>query len=90
MTTYALDQFFLPRFRGYMEGLGAALSHVVTGAIVQAAGIDVGFAILAAVATAAFAVLGLAMPETHRTPAGPHSDGVPGVALIGPAAPPEL
>jgi MFS family permease len=44
--------------------IGASLSNVMTGFIVEHAGYDAGFLVLAAIAFAALAVLGLAMPET--------------------------
>ncbi|MGH7988215.1 MAG: MFS transporter [Candidatus Binataceae bacterium] len=52
--------------------IGASLSNVMTGFVVEHAGYNAGFLILAAIALAALAVLGLAMPETMtaRTPSG--------------------
>ncbi len=49
-------------------GLGAALSNLVTGAVVQAAGFDTGFLALAAIAAFALVFFALAMPETRRLP----------------------
>jgi MFS family permease len=47
-------------------GLGAALSHLVTGAVVLAAGFDAGFLTLAAIAAAALVFFALRVPETRR------------------------
>lgn len=44
--------------------IGASLSNVMTGFIVERAGYNAGFLVLAAIAVGALAVLGLAMPET--------------------------
>jgi MFS family permease len=46
-------------------GIGAALSQVVAGSIVHHAGSNAGFLFLAAVATAAFVILFVFMPETR-------------------------
>jgi MFS family permease len=46
-------------------GIGAALSQVVAGSIVHHAGSNAGFLFLAAVATAAFVILLVFMPETR-------------------------
>jgi predicted MFS family arabinose efflux permease len=46
-------------------GLGAALSNVLTGAVVQAAGFDAGFLTLALIAAAALLFFALAVPETR-------------------------
>jgi MFS family permease len=49
-------------------GLGASLSNLVAGYIVQAAGFTTGFLSLAGLALAAMALLWIAMPETlHQT-----------------------
>ena len=45
-------------------GIGAALSQTIAGTIVHHLGYDAGFLFLAAVATAAFAILYVFMPET--------------------------
>ena len=45
-------------------GIGAAASNLMTGYIVKAAGFNAGFLTLAAIAAAALAFYGLAMPET--------------------------
>ena len=45
-------------------GIGAALSNLMTGFVVQAAGYDAGFLVLAALAAAALLFFGAAMPET--------------------------
>lgn len=45
--------------------IGASLSNVMTGFVVQHAGFNTGFLVLGAIALAAFAVLALAMPETR-------------------------
>ena len=44
--------------------IGASLSNVMTGFVVQHAGFNTGFLVLGAIALAAFAVLAFAMPET--------------------------
>jgi MFS family permease len=49
-------------------GLGASASNLMTGFVVQADGYDAGFLVLAAIAAAAFAFYGLAMPETRTEP----------------------
>jgi predicted MFS family arabinose efflux permease len=46
-------------------GIGAALSQAIAGSIVHHFGFNTGFLFLAAVATAAFGILYLFMPETH-------------------------
>jgi predicted MFS family arabinose efflux permease len=46
-------------------GIGAALSQVIAGGIVHRVGSRAGFLFLAGVASAAFAILHLAMPETR-------------------------
>jgi predicted MFS family arabinose efflux permease len=46
-------------------GIGAALSQSIAGGIVHHAGYRAGFLFLAAVATAAFCLLWVAMPETR-------------------------
>lgn len=46
-------------------GLGAALSPGIAGLVVQAAGYDAAFLTLAAIAGFAFALVLLALPETH-------------------------
>lgn len=51
-------------------GIGAALSQSVAGAIVHHFGYHAGFLFLAAVATAAFVLLWVAMPETGGVPRG--------------------
>ena len=45
--------------------IGASLSNMMTGFIVQHAGFNTGSIALGAIALAAFAVLALAMPETR-------------------------
>jgi MFS family permease len=51
-------------------GIGASLSQVIAGAIVHHFDYRAGFLFLAAVASAAFAILWLCMPETlNKTPA---------------------
>lgn len=50
-------------------GLGASLSNIMTGYIVQAAGFNAGFLVLALIAAVAAAFFWWAMPETR--PAGP-------------------
>jgi predicted MFS family arabinose efflux permease len=47
-------------------GIGASLSNLLTGFIVEAAGFNAGFLFLAAVAATALAFFALAMPETGR------------------------
>ncbi len=47
-------------------GLGAALSPGIAGFVVQAKGYDAAFLTLAAIASAAFLLLGFAMPETRK------------------------
>jgi MFS family permease len=49
-------------------GVGGALSNLVTGAVVQAAGFDAGFLTLAAIAAAALVFFALAVPETRGLP----------------------
>jgi MFS family permease len=46
-------------------GIGAALSQVIAGSIVDHFNFNVGFLFLGAVATAAFAILYFLMPETR-------------------------
>ncbi len=48
-------------------GIGAALSQVIAGSIVHHVGSRAGFLFLAAVASAAFAILYFFMPETRNT-----------------------
>jgi len=48
-------------------GIGAALSQVIAGSIVHRVGFRAGFLFLAAVASAAFAILYFFMPETRNT-----------------------
>jgi len=48
-------------------GIGAALSQVIAGSIVHRVGFRAGFLFLAAVASAAFAILYFFMPETCHT-----------------------
>lgn len=62
-------------------GLGAALSNVVTGYVVKAAGFDAGFVTLSAVAGVALAFYALAMPETRG--AARHGRAATG-AVVGP------
>jgi MFS family permease len=50
--------------------IGASLSNVMTGFIVERAGYNAGFLVLAAIAVVALAVLGLAMPETSAISRG--------------------
>ena len=54
------------------SGLGAALSNLLTGVVVQAAGFDAGFLALAAIAAAAFVYFACTMPETRLAGAGGH------------------
>ena len=49
-------------------GIGASLSNVVSGYIVNAWGFSTGFVFLAAVAALALAIFGLMMPETKALP----------------------
>jgi MFS family permease len=49
-------------------GLGAALSNVVTGAVVQSAGFDAGFLVLAMIAAVALSYFVFAVPETRPSP----------------------
>ncbi|HEY8065304.1 MAG TPA: MFS transporter [Methylosinus sp.] len=51
---------------GAAWGVGAALSNVVAGALVDRAGFDAAFLFLAAVATLAFLLLWLGMPESAK------------------------
>ncbi|MBH3458998.1 MFS transporter [Pseudomonas putida] len=46
-------------------GLGAALSPGIAGLVVQAAGYDAAFLTLAGIAAVAFAIVLMALPETH-------------------------
>jgi MFS family permease len=62
-------------------GLGAALSNLLTGYIVGAAGFDAGFLALAAIAGVALAFFAMAMPETRPLP------GAVGVSRAEVAAP---
>jgi len=48
------------------QGVGASLSGLATGVIVDHFGYDAAFATSAGVALLALAVLGLALPETGR------------------------
>ena len=48
------------------HSIGASLSNVVSGYIVNAWGFNTGFLFLASVAALAFAIFGLMMPETKR------------------------
>ena len=50
------------------QSLGASLSNVVSGYIVNAWGFSTGFVFLAAVAALALAIFGLMMPETKALP----------------------
>ena len=54
---------------GTVQGIGGSASNVVAGLLVVGAGYAATFAILAAVATAAFALVLLALPETRPAPA---------------------
>jgi len=47
------------------QGIGASLSNLVSGYVVNAWGYDAGFLFLAAVAALALAIYGLVMPETR-------------------------
>ena len=47
-------------------GIGASLSNLMAGFIVQQAGYRIGFLTLAGIATLALIVFALAMPETNR------------------------
>ncbi len=49
-------------------GIGASLSNLMTGFVVKAGGYDAGFLVLSAIAAAALAFFGLAMPETRVEP----------------------
>ena len=48
-------------------GIGAALSQSIAGAVVHRFGYHAGFLFLATVAAVAFAIIWIAMPETHHT-----------------------
>jgi MFS family permease len=48
-------------------GIGASLSQVIAGSIVHHLGFNAGFLFLAGVASAAFGILYLFMPETRDT-----------------------
>jgi MFS family permease len=48
-------------------GIGAALSQVIAGSIVHHVGSNAGFLFLTGVASAAFAILYVFMPETRKT-----------------------
>ncbi len=52
-------------------GLGASASQLLTGVIVSRSGFDAGFLALSAIAAAALAFFGLAMPETRPEGEGP-------------------
>ena len=54
---------------GTVQGIGGSASNVVAGTLVVGAGYAVAFATLAAVASAAFALVLLAFPETRPRPA---------------------
>jgi MFS family permease len=54
-----------------MWGVGAALSNIIAGAIVVAAGYDTAFVSLGIIAAMGLALYWLAMPETGRDPATP-------------------
>jgi MFS family permease len=60
-------------------GVGAALSNLVSGFIVQAFGYPVGFLALSGVAVAALAFFALFMPETRR---GPEPRRAPGTERL--------
>ncbi|KTS49971.1 hypothetical protein SB2_04615 [Methylobacterium radiotolerans] len=64
---------------GTLQGAGAALSFVIAGSLVQAAGFHAAYLACAAVAVAALAVLVLLMPES--APDAPR--GSPGTWLRG-------
>ena len=66
-------------------GLGASLSNVVAGYVVQAKGYPAGFLFLAVVAAAALSFFWLFMPET-RDETGNDETGRP-VTLPAPATP---
>ena len=53
---------------GTAVGIGASLSQVIAGSIVHHFGSNTGFLFLAAIASAAFAILYFFMPETRNTP----------------------
>ncbi len=65
-------------------GIGAGLSNLLAGFVVQAAGFNVGFVTLAAIALAATLFFALAMPETR--PADRHAFAVCGHLSERPAA----
>ena len=50
------------------QSIGASLSNVVSGYIVNAWGFNTGFLFLASVAALALAIFGLMMPETKTLP----------------------
>jgi MFS family permease len=54
---------------GTVQGIGGSASNVVAGMLVVGAGYAVAFAALATVASAAFALVLLALPETRPRPA---------------------
>ena len=69
-------------------GLGASASNYLTGLIVSRFGFDAGFATLAAIAVAALAFYGLAMPETRGEPAAtPIDRSDPLVSQLSPSEP---
>jgi MFS family permease len=70
-------------------GLGAALSNLVTGAVVQVAGFDAGFLTLAAIAASALVFFAFMVPETRRLPASVDED-MPKSAVSASVGPPFL
>jgi hypothetical protein len=55
-------------FVGTIQGIGGSLSNVAAGAIVVWAGYSPAFLLLALVATAAFTVILIGMPNIRSTP----------------------
>jgi MFS family permease len=62
-------------------GIGAALSNVLTGYLVTAAGFDAGFLALAAIAAVGLAFFTWAMPETKRSSQAPIPSSLSAVGL---------
>jgi MFS family permease len=63
--------------------IGAALSNVVIGFVVQAAGFNAGFMTLAAIAVAGLLFFAAAMPETHDFRKGRQLTEMQGAGLGG-------
>jgi MFS family permease len=66
-----------------VQGIGASVSNGVAGTIVVAAGYGAAFLTLAGVASIAFAVFLILMPETGRPQSGTHEANEPTVKLTG-------